>query len=338
MSPALETLTAEDIALFDQMKADDAAFVEPALPQDAEPAEPAVAAEPVVEKQATDKQVDKRALDEERTRRKAAEKTAADQRTAHAAELARANTRLEMLAAAADGHLKQNAAQPAAETPAPAFDNDPRAYIEHKFKTMETQLAEARQAAKVGEQIQQQMTRQQAEAKHVGELEAWATAQEREYSTGVADYRAAVEHLAAAREAQLRIIGAEDAGEIRQTIINEVRGLAARARQQGKNFGDVLYKLAAASGYRAGAAPAAAASASPAAVARVVPAVDPANAAERLIRGNDMATTIGSTGAASNGNGPAAQQIANMSDSEFAAFYAKVQKQGGTAMRSLFGS
>jgi hypothetical protein len=101
----------------------------------------------------------------------------------------------------------------------------------------------------------------------------------------------------------------------------------------------MLYDLAQANGYRPGSQQAApvATPAAPAAVLSPVSPVAAASPAERLIRGQEMATTIGSTGSAPRGE-IAIRAIAEMSDAEFAKIYENTQKNGGQAMRNLFGA
>lgn len=327
MSGALDELTADEKALFDTMRAEDNSgpAPEPKADQQRQQAETVETPEPVAKEPDAAKMVDKRALDEERTKRKAAEKASRDREV----ELAKVNTRFEMLTKA----LEANAAQPAPtapETPAPAFDTDPKAWIDHnvrelnrKQEALDRRLAELATGAN-------QATEQQRQMQAVAELQAWGQAQEVQFAQSTPDYQAAIEHLRAAKEAELRAVGIEDpvqiAGMIRQAVINT----ADVARRNGRNFAEVLYATSKANGFTGN---------SPTAARAPATSVD--SAAERLIRGNDMATTLGSTGAAPRGE-PAATAIANMSDGEFEALYAKIQKmpagQKTAAMRNLFGT
>jgi len=122
----------------------------------------------------------------------------------------------------------------------------------------------------------------------------------------------------------------EDAAQISQAIRSDVQGLANLARQQGRNFAEMLYGLAEANGFQRGSQ-----SAAPPAAAKAPP-VNAESAAERLIRGQDMATTLGDGGGAPAGE-VAPSAIASMSDEEFSKLYLNVKKKGGAAMRNLFG-
>lgn len=327
MSGALDELTADEKALFDTMRAEDNSgpAPEPKADQQRQPPETVETLEPVVKEPDAAKMVDKRALDEERTKRKAAERASRDREV----ELAKVNTRFEMLTKA----LEANAAQPApavAETPAPAFDTDPKAWIDHNVRELQRkQEALDRRLAELATGANQ-ATEQQRQMQAVAELQAWGQAQEVQFAQSTPDYQAAIEHLRAAKEAELRAVGIEDpvqiAGMIRQAVINT----ADVARRNGRNFAEVLYATSKANGFTGN---------SPKTTSAPANAVD--SAAERLIRGNDMATTLGSTGGAPRGE-PAATAIANMSDGEFEALYAKIQKmpsgQSKAAMRNLFGT
>lgn len=324
MSAALDTLTAEEQAQFKEMEAADAdlAHEEPAPTPRAEPAEPA---EPAA-REPDAKLVDKRALDAERTRRKQIDKDFAEFRVKAAEEQARVTTRLEMLAAAVEANVK---AAPAAETPPPAFDADPKGYIEHKFRELDRRQAEFDRRAAAVETNATQTAKQQetaaAQNAMVADLESWAMQQEAEYAQQSSDYQAAMTHLATARAAQLRAIGVDNPGEIQQIIRDDVRGLAHIARQRGKQLGEVLYNMSKAAGYKAASA------APPASTQSTVE-----SAAERLLRGQDMATTVGSTGGAPRGDaGPAA--IAAMNDAEWKVAYEKILKNPAQ-MRQLFGN
>jgi len=335
MSGALDELTADEKALFDAMRAEDNSGPAPAAdperqPQRAQP-EPAETPEPQAKEPDQAKLVDKRALDEERTRRKKAEQAAREREV----ELAKVNTRFEMLTKA----LEANAAQPApavAETPAPAFDSDPKAHIDwHLRELQRKQEALDKRLAEI-QSGNQQITEQQRQQQQIAELQSWGQAQEQEFMQSTPDYNQAMAHLLAARQAHIRAIGEDDPVRIQQAIQADIINTANFARQKGRNFAETLYKLAEASGYKPGNG----GTDNPLAPART-PSVNVDSAAERLLRGNDMATTLGSTGAAPRGE-LATQAIANMSDAEFEAVYAKIQKmppaQSKAAMRNLFGT
>ena len=335
MSAALDKLTAEEQALLDQMQADDRA---------ADAAEPAPTPEPAAETapERTDAtpepgtpaatpdpkptMVDKRALDEERARRRELEQKL----QAREIEQAKIGERLNMLMEAAKAHVAPPAAPP---LPAPEFEKDPAGYIKYGFERVQQSVEDLSKNFRTEldgiKQGTQQLTQAQQQEAAVRELDTWGAAQEVAFRSEAPDYDAAMVHLRDARIGLMRAMAVPE-HEIATQIMNDVRGVANLARERGMNFPQMLYKMAQAQGYkRAEAAPVA-----DGVVAAATPA-PAANAAERLIRGQDMATTIGSTGAAPRG-APAAQTIANMSDAEFSRLYAEVAKDPAR-MRALFG-
>ena len=335
MSGALDELTADEKALFDAMRAQDNSGPAPEAAPDKQPQrqqpESVETPEPQAKEPDQAKLVDKRALDEERTRRKKAEQTAREREV----ELAKVNTRFEMLTKA----LEANAAQPTppvAETPVPAFDTDPKAWIDHNVRELQRKQEAFDRRLADFQAGNQQIVEQQRQQQQIAELQSWAQEQEQDYMQAMPDYNQAMAHLLAARQAHIRAIGEDDPVRIQQAIRADIINTAYFARQKGRNFAETLYKLAEASGYK----PSNGGADNPLAPART-PTVNVDSAAERLLRGNDMATTLGSTGAAPRGE-LATQAIANMSDAEFEAVYAKILKlppaQSKAAMRNLFGT
>ena len=158
----------------------------------------------------------------------------------------------------------------------------------------------------------------------------WAASQEQQFEAATPDYRAAMGHLVNARQAQLEALGVADPAARQQMLANEVAQIAIQTRQQGRNFAETLYRLAKASGY-AVAQPAP----SPVADAIEAPATPAERQAATIERGKAMSATVGSVGTA-----PATklspERIANMSDREFSAVYAKIAKDPA-AMREMFG-
>lgn len=329
MSAAIDTLSAEETALLKQMEQEDAALgpiPEPVEPAAAEVPEPAAEAKEPPKEQP--KLVDQRALHEERERRKRLETELRTEREART----RLDERLTLLTQAAQAAVDAPAARVA--EPPPAFDADPKAFIERNFQTIRQELAEARQQIQQAAEAASRTAQAQQAAQGLDDLQQWGRSQESEFGQATPDYAQAVQYLRDTREKVIRASGMDDPVQIQRAIAADVRAVAQRARETGANFGAMLYGIAEAHGYRkTTAAPVAApvAAAAPAATQR-----PPANAAERLIRGQEMATTLGSTGAAPAGE-PAAAVIAGMSDEAFASLYAKVKKNGAGAMKQLFG-
>lgn len=330
MSAALDTLTAEEQRLFKEMEGADANLApEPVTePDPAATPQPEVGPEsrPEPKQERTDqKLVDKRALDEERSRRKAAEARAREQELSYA-KLA---TRFEMLNEALTEHNKP---APPPKVEIPSFETDPRGHIEQRLNQIESRFEEVGKKIVPLEKTAEQITQQQKDAEFVRDLQTWGARQEAEFANQTPDYQDAVSFLKQVREDTMRAMNVPEA-EIGQRLMQEVLATANLARQQGMNFGEVLYKLAKANRY----APKAVAS-TPSPVDTSKPARDMVESAtERLIRGNDMATTISATGGGARGE-IAANAIANMSDEAFAQYYAKVQKQGKSALKNLFGA
>lgn len=342
---ALDKLTAEEEAQLKQMEADDLASASTTVEavqdgteagevQGQEP--PAEAVEEAHETPEKPGFVDKRALDQERERRRKAEASLAEERQKNAAEYAKVQTRLELLAQAAQEHVTATAPRAPDPEPAPDFSTDPAGFIQHQFKSVHHELARNREEINTlrdTTQHVQQQTQQQAQN---AALQQWGAAQEAEFARNQPDYQQAVTHLRNARERILQAAGINDPVDMQNRLQAEVMQTAAMAYQQGRSFGDVLYKLAGAHGYSPGATAAPAATEAQAAAVPITTPKPAATAAERLIRGQDMATTLGATGGAPRGE-LAPQAIANMSDADFDVLYSKVKTQGGQAMRNLFG-
>lgn len=303
-------------------------------------AEPESAQEPKAAVEDDDLPIPKKALFEERERRRKAEEKLQEIQVKQAGETARISERLELLQRAAQEHVQ--AQQPKApEVPAPDPSTDPMGFITHKFQELERREAEQAAWRQRMEAQQQQVQQRSQQDQQRADLHAWGMGQEAEFAAQQTDYQQAVTHLQQARVASIRAMGITNPAEINQQLEADVLNSAAFARQRGIPFGKMLYDLAQANGYRPGSQAAPAASAAPSAAA--APALSPvspvaaSSPAERLIRGQEMAQTIGSTGAAPRGEA-APQAIASMSDAEFARIYENVQKNGAQAMRNLFGA
>ena len=339
----LDAMSAEETALLKQMKAEDAAAgpmpergTEPGTPASDDPqpklSQPEAAqAEKPTDPAAAEKQevVDKRALDAERERRRKAEKEARDQEKRHAAELARVQERLELLSRAAEQHV---APKPEPVAPPPDFNADPAAYIKYNFDTLQQKQAEYDRRLAELNQNAQQINQRQQETHQIAEVEAWGQRQEAEFAQQTPDYADAMKHLMKSVEAQHRRLGTAD-GDIPALVRRDVVGLANLCRAKGLPFGETLYGMAQDRGYAPSASRAAEAPSQQVAGAT---RANSDNAAERLLRGQDMATTLGSTGSAPRGE-TSVNVIASMSEEEFSKLYSETKKRGGAAMRGLFG-
>lgn len=327
MSAALDKLTPEEEALLGQMASDEGPLPTP------DPVEPK-AAEPAVAEPKTpepEKMVAKAALDEERIKRKKLEKELNEVRAQSGAEIATVKTRLQMITEAIDASVK---ASPAAtpEPPAPAFDADPQGFIKHEFKRINDQNAAlARDLAELRTGTVQ-MSEQQQRAQQLQDIRAWGTAQESAFQAENPDYTDAMNHLLTARRAELQAIGVTDPGEVHNVLANDTMQLAYLSRQRGQQFGKLLYDLATAKGY----AKKTASAATEVADTPGRRVSTPESAAERLLRGQENATTLGSTGGAGQGE-VAINAIANMDEVAFGRMLAKVKTQGPAALRNILG-
>lgn len=314
LGPTEERLTAEEEATLRQMQADEgveAPTLSEEPPPESTPSQESTPrdGEEAIHDDGRPRMVEKRALDEARTRARELQQRLIETERRAAADQARVEERLRLLAEAAQHHVTPPKAAP------PDFQTDPVGAIQHGFSDLQERLARL-------ETGNRQVTQQQTEAQAVEELSRWGTAQEEEFAQRTPDYREATQYLLQMRERQARAMPGLNPDMVRQAIRNDILQIAAMARQQGANLGQVLYGLAEASGYRKGGGPA--------------PDRAGENAAERLLRGNDMATTIGSTGGAPKGQ-PGAQVLINMSDREWERVYEETKKRGPEAIRQLMG-
>jgi hypothetical protein len=333
-----DAMTKEEAAQFEEMRRADSQQEPPREPEPTpepeprrepppEPREPPPAPEvetldePTPEADATGR-VDKRALDEARRNARAAREQLQREQREHTE--ARLDERFKLLAGAVEQHNVQQQ-QPPPQQQIPDFNSDPVGHWEGRFRQQEQQLRSVAERQAQNEQA----TRQERE---LADLQNWGIAQENAFARETPDYAEATAYLRDARSKMLRVMGEQDERRIEQQVLLDVASMAVRARSLGLNFGKSLYDLAVAHGYRAGRSPAGNGAGNGQQAGNGA-----LSAAERLSRGNDMATTLGATGGAPRGE-PSAAHIAAMSDEEFNRYYASVQKQGGAALRNLLGA
>lgn len=336
MSAALDTMTDAELAELRQMQSDDAASTleqEPETPAPAEPetppAEPASPATPEPAQPEEPKLVDKRALDQERDRRKKLEAALAEQNAKHAADLARTQERLDLLMRTAQAAVTP---APVAPTAAPDPQQDPLGYVQHVTQDLNRQIGELKQQVANTDGVNRQVMEAQLANAQVAELRNWAYGQEVEAAKEVPDYADAMGYLKNTRLQQLTELGYSGA-DVERMMQQDVTAMAMRARETGKNFGQMLYGMARATGYQQKAAPAAA----PSALAQVnggAPAAPtPNQRVATAMRGAEMSTSLGAAGTAPRGE-LTPQALAEMSDADFSAMLAKM---GSGGMKQLFG-
>lgn len=271
------------------------------------------------------------AVREERERRRKAEKALQEVQIKSAAEQARAEARLQLLTEAVTEATRPPPPVAAAPDPIPDFDEDPRGHI---LKTLEAQnrhLQEIRGAVGKQEAVGQQFQEQQQRQAQFAELSRWSTAQEMALSASNVEYDPARQFLVESRHAELQAMGYADPAQRQQIIGNDVLQLAILARQQGGNFAERVLDMAKHRGFRA---PAAAPKPADGSVEIAEPSAAAARSATQA-RGQDMATSLGSSGGAPRGPMTAARLVA-MDDASFEKVLAQAKKSPA-AMRELLG-
>lgn len=327
MSAALDTLTADEQKLLDQMAADDVASEgqepAPSPAPEPEPAEepPPAPAEP------PSKTVPQQALHAEREKRKQLERELNELKAKAAADIAVGQERLRLLTEAASA---ATAPAPTAPTPIPDPQVDPLGYVQQTTANLQQQIAQLNERVQKSEGLERQIAQAALQQTQMQELQAWGQGQEAEFSAETPDYNDAASFLRARRQDQLRAMGYTNPAEINYIISNDITAMAHRSRQTGQNFGEMVYKQAQVLGYQKAAA---AAPVAPVAPAPPVPDVAARVAAAQ--RGAEMAGGLGGAGSAPRGE-LTPQALASMSDAEFAAMYSKLQGNPA-AMRQMFG-
>jgi len=234
-------LSADDQALLDQMRDDDAGSPGVDQPEtESETTQPRVESESETTQAPPAKpprqtMVPHQALHEEREVRKASERKIA--------ELSERYARLEERT----NLLLQRAAQPepAAEAPIPELATDPVGHFAGRLNQTDQRLQAATQ--QTGQQQQQitQILQQQAIHQAVTQR---AQSLEREFETEHPDYGDAVKFVSNKRFEQMAAIGVP-AEQRAQQLQQEGFALAVHAMQNGRNPADLIYSLAQTYGY-----------------------------------------------------------------------------------------
>lgn len=332
----LDTLSADDMKLMDAMR--DESPAPEATPEPAPAAErpaPAKVAEPAAEEIEIDvdpapelaadpktRTVPQQALHQEREKRKAIEKTLAEAQIKFAADQARAQERLDLLAAAITAPA--SAPTPAAEAALPDVNTEP---VEH-FRALAERQAKSVQDLKAIITGMQENGRRNAQ---IADLRNWGAQQERVFAAQEPAYPDAMKFLEESRHAELERVGVLDPNERAKIIGSDIQAIATRARAEGADFAARLYGVAEARGFK---------KAAPAETTAAIPALDAPlplpDAAERIEHGRQNSMTLGSVGAAP----PArlsVEKIANMPEKDFAVLYEKI-KHDPVKLRELMGS
>lgn len=342
----LDTMDAADQALYESMRdetpapeieVDAPAAVEtPALEADADDGadDIDISDEPAAPTPPKTKTVPHAQFHAANERRKAAEAKATEaiaKAAAAEAQLAQdravLQARIDTIARLVDTGPAAAPAPVASEVPAlPDVNTDPVGYFKAIADQSKSEISSLKGMIQ-GFQEQQRAAQQQAEMRN------WATAQETAFMSKEPDYVPAMDHLRQRRNAQLVAVGITDPVERDRIIRNDVSSIAWRAKNEGADFAERMFKVAESYGY--------AKPAPPEPAAPVIPPMDaePAPVADRAVRSaaaRENATTIGSLGAAPPTR-LSPDKIANLSDSEFAALTERLRARGGSALRDLMG-
>jgi hypothetical protein len=318
-----ETLTADEKALMAEMQAADQQpwEAEPQAAPDSSAPEPAPEAAPEPQgEQKPAKTVPLSALHEERKARQELARKLEEAERTKAAELARLQERLDLLAQATQAMTAQPQLPAQREAPMPDPNIDPMGYVQWNIERQNRRFEELANRIQPVESAVTQQERITAQQRQVQELVQWGQNQEAEFTAQQPDYGRATAFLRESRMNELTAAGLSPA-EVQAAIAQDTLQLAAMARQRGQNFGRMLYSLAQARGYK----PETQASA-PQGTAQA--------ALERATRGAAMAPGL-PNGSAPRG-GLTVQELANMSEAQFADFLAKNGRDRNT-LRRYFG-
>lgn len=359
MADTLE-LSAEEQALMDQMRADDAqsgseaqVAQEPVQQPPEVPAQPAAPATPEQPAAPRQDMVPHQALHAEREEHKRTRSELAAERERIRTLEERTNLLLQRFNQSpqpAQPQPQPGTAEAPKPPPIPDLDKDPVGHIIGRQLDFDRRLQEQGQ----NWQQQQAAYQQQLQAQQtLTALTQHAQALESQFSLEHPDYPAAVAHLMRVRHQELERVGFRNPAERQQILQQEGLGVAARMYQIGGNPAEAIYELARMRGY----APPTLQQAQPAAAQPngadqdalpVEPAPPPAAATQAarpqsptgvqrlqtLAQGQEQARSLGNA----RGAGPVpltANRLVEMSQDEFAAF---LEKASPDQMAEMFGS
>jgi hypothetical protein len=208
--------------------------------------------------------------------------------------LAQADERFQQFMAAKAAQAAQAQAAPApAEPPPPSFDANPTAHLK----------AETESTKKTVEQIRAALAQRQLAELRAAAQEQFTSryhAAARDFAARTPDFMDAYKHACGDRDSELAELGYGDPELRRQIIAAEEAAIVGRALNDGVNPAERIYKLAHRRGYRGAAQR------------------DAAARLEALARNQAMARSLSGAGGAAP-MPPRLEDLANMSDDEFAA-------------------
>jgi hypothetical protein len=231
------------------------------------------------------------ALHEERERRKALAAELAQTKQ----QMAVFNDRLQQLY-----QVKQQENAPQFRNP--ETDPDPLQAMQHNMALLARQNDEMRQAMMARGQQEQQSAQQAHQAQQLIE---WGQANAAEFKQQAPDWDDAYAHIRTVRAKELQAMGYRGAN-LENALKNDEFGVLVQSYQQGRNPAEMVYALAQAAGYAKKASG--------------------EQKIEQIQKGQGASKTLGN---GSGGSGmPTPEQIAAMSEDDFAAFKSKLAKQG----------
>lgn len=251
------------------------------------------------EKDEKEKFVPHGAFHEERERRKELQRQLEEEKRQSAVKHANMERRLQELFQAS----QQSREQPP-QIRDPNTDPDPVGALAHNQQLTIAQVNQLNQHLATEAQKAQRI-------EYANRVVAWGAARASEFRQSTPDFDAAYEHVSKNRVAELQAMGLSPE-QVQVTLKNDEFWVIESAGQNGKNPAEIIYNMAKATGWKP------------------AEAVSAEQKIETLQKGAQAAKTLG------NGGGdpgiPTMEQIANMSESEFAALKAKFAKQGKDIM------
>lgn len=200
------------------------------------------------------------------------------------------------------------------DDPIPAFEDDPAGHVAAITRKYENDLSELRQ-------FKHQQEQQSAYVQQHQNVIRSVQAAEQAFAASTPDYQSVSQAFTEKEIGRYKALGLDD-NQARDQVSRDFFALATMSLQQGQNPAERLYNAAKALGYvgqpqtpeSAPAAPQAPARAPNGQFAKVPPAT--------------LATVGGSPKAPDEQGDLTLEQVANMTDSEFDAFWSKMAKQG----------
>lgn len=275
---------------------------------------------------------------------KAAKKALADSdakrieaETKLATETARIQERVNLLTALAQTPpaTPVPAAAVAEEDPIPDVNVDPIGHFQKAFERLSKQV-ETRDA------VIQGLQEHQRQAAQITELQNWGSTQEAAYMLHEPAYAPAMEHLKKTYDEELVDLGIVDPAHRQREINNMVTAVALKARQDGANFAERLYRQALRRGFVKSTPATAPLSPAPEIVSGgVIPPLDsaPSPAAARAARveeGRDNSMTIGTVGAAPPGR-ISLEKLSSLPDEQFAKVMERARANGIGSVMDILG-